>query len=149
MNNAQHCVWVWKDVGGNPRFVGWGNFQETHPAKRMWALRKSYPSQLNRWLVMLACEPDRESADALILLQKAEARALALAYRKQFKDAGYDMLDSRPEGTKLGGGANREVLGPDCEVYSSIRQAATDVGVNASTITRWCQQVDSQWDFLT
>lgn len=148
VHNASHCVWIWTDKQNQPKFVGWGTFEGAHPAKKIWARRNAFSSELNRWLVQLEQEPNRKQLYPIVLMSKIEARAMAKAYTKKLKQADYAILDNRPQGTKIGGGANREVLGPDLEVYNSVRHAAAEVGVNASTITRWCQQVDTRWDYL-
>lgn len=148
MAPKKHTSWLWLDTDGEPRFVGWGWYDQRHPAKRVWALRNAYECELNDWLRTLTREPDRDESFVEILLSRNEASAIANLKAKELKEAGHDILDSRPYGTKKGGGRNRYVIGPDFVVYKSVRKAAEKVGVNASTITRWCQTPGSDWDFL-
>lgn len=148
MSNRKHCIWTWRDEDGVPKYVGWGAFAPAHPAKRLWARRKLFPSELNRWLVHLTAEPAREKVESVVLLSGSECRAAAAALTLKYKREGIAILSGRPEGTKHGGGAGREVFGPEGELYESVRCAAVEMGVNASTITRWCQQVDTEWDYV-
>ena len=146
---CKHVVWTWLDTDGKPVYVGWGKFEKTHPAKIVWAGRNSYESELNTWLRSLKNEPKRATHTTSIPLRKQDARAMARAICERHRKADESLLDSRPDGTKLGGGGRRQVLSPELTVYPSVRQAAIDVGVNACTITRWCQEAGTDWDYLT
>ncbi len=145
---AQFCVWTWLNDEGEPVYVGWGKFCLTHPAKHVWASRKAYDSELNDWLRTLEREPDRKYDELTARFSRTEASAQANFMRKDLKAKGAKLLDSRPKGTKAGGGAARGVLTPDLEIYESVRQAATALGVHPCTITRKCRTEGSGWDYL-
>jgi len=141
-------VWVWTFEDGDPAYVGWGRTTINHPAKAIWAQRDKYESELNRWLRTLDREPLRSAQLYGQDLTKIEASTLASELRRLYKRKGFTLLDSRPDGTRLGGGRKRMVLGPDLELYESVRHAARVVGYHPSTITRYCQTEDSGWDYL-
>lgn len=142
-------VWTWTDPDGTPRFVGWGRVGRNHPAKQLWAKREGCPSDLNQWLCQHDAEPRRIEHAGIVQYYKHEAAAVAAGLRERYtKLAGVELLDPRPWGTKIGGGLARMVMSPEFTIYDSVRQAAVDIGVNACTITRWCQSDDSDWDYL-
>ena len=148
MPKAQYCVWTWLNDDGQEVFVGWGKFVLTHPAKHVWASRDAYDSELNAWLRTLDCEPDR-TFEGAARFARVEASHQANFVRRTLKKKGIKLLSSRPTGTRSGGGSARGVLSPDLEIYDSVRQAATANGVNPSTVTRWCKDEESDWNYLT
>lgn len=150
-NKPEHYVWVWIDGKGNPKFVGWGKLTEqgTHPAKRVWAQRKKWDSELNRWLCKRKREPRRCKKVISGALTRKEASAMAVIYREKYQKKGHRLLHSRVVGSWDGGGHSRQVLDPNLKAYESVREAAVAEGVNASTITRWCQDPDKHWDYVS
>jgi len=144
----QFHVWIWKDAAGNPFYVGWGKYEVSHPAKRLWASRDQFDSPLTEFLRRFSKEPDRVNEAADVAMSREDARALAEGIRESIRKKGGIILDSRPKDSRVGGGLARKVLAPDLNVYDSVRQAATDVGCNPSTITRWCQEVGTDWDYV-
>lgn len=146
MSKGQYTVWVWKDETG-PRYVGWGKVCLKHPAKYAWALRESYKSELNDWLCQHEKEPERVDLGVL-RYSREEASFVAQKLRKKYEREGSNLLASRPEGSYTGGGSARAVLGPDLQIYPSVRRAAVIEGVHPSTITRYCQTEDTDWDYL-
>lgn len=142
---GSHVVWTWIDEDKNPKYVGWGKYETTHPAKTLWAKRKSMRSRLNDWLLTLDREPERSDHISQVMMTQTEASAIAAELRRQYRG---QLLDSRTLESRRGGGLGRGVLGPDLKLYESVREAAADIDVNASTITRWCQAVDSGWDYI-
>jgi len=147
-NGRIHVVWTWLDEEDRPVYVGWGKFTKTHPAKTLWARRHVVNSELCRWLRSLKREPNRyERTSSIIPLSGPEARAIAKARTEKLKAAGFRLLDSRVDETRIGGGSGRPVIDPNLEMFQSVREAAAHYGVNPSTITRWCQTDDTQWNF--
>lgn len=144
----KYVVWSWHDADG-PKYVGWGERVYQHPAKRIWARRNHFASDLNVWLRQHDREPRRVDYTSIVGFYRDEASLVASSHRDIFRRKGYQLLDSRPWGTKEGGGAARAVMGPDLEIYDSVRQAGMAEGVNPCTITRWCQTEGSGWDYLT
>jgi hypothetical protein len=140
-------VWEWKE-NGSPRFVGWGRVGRNHPAKDLWARRMGCDSDLNHWLRSHQSEPERVDHSLMVNYYKDEASSVAASLRRKYTAEGHTLLDPRPWGTREGGGAARMVMSPDLAIYSSVRQAATDNGVNPSTITRWCQSDGWDWDYV-
>jgi hypothetical protein len=149
MTQRSHVCWTWVNDEGDPWYVGWGVHGHYHPAKALWMSRNQYDSPLTEFLRTLSKEPKRAKNAAYPAMSKIEARGLARSVRENFTKQGFKLIDDRPYATRCGGGARRKILGPDLTVYESVREAATAVGVNASSVTRWCQAVDSGWDFLT
>ena len=148
MSARSHVVWTWVDENGDPIYVGWGVDGHYHPAKALWMSRSQYDSPLTEHLRTLEREPKRSRDSKQPHLARNEAQNLAKIKRDQFKNRGFKLFDDRPYATRCGGGARRKVLGPDLETYDSVRHAATAVGVNPSSITRWCQNVDTGWDYV-
>lgn len=140
----KYVIWIWRDEDGEPRFVGWGRHGRNHPAKQLWAKRNGAASDLNHWLRTFDAEPEREELGGIVRFYKHEAAAICSGLREKFEN----LLDPRPWGTKLGGGAARMVMSPKFAVFDSVRQAAVDEGVNPCTITRWCQAEGTGWDYL-
>jgi hypothetical protein len=138
-------VWTWLRDDQTPAYVGWGEFTIAHPAKHVWNSRDLYDSALNEWLRSLDKEPKRDTLTPSIPFHKREARAIATAMRKAFREEGHNVLESRPSGTYNGGGGAKRVRSPDLTIYDSVRQAAEANGVSPSTISRWCQAADSEW----
>jgi hypothetical protein len=145
--NKKFVVWEWWD-GDTPVFVGWGRIGRNHPAKDLWARRQGAKSDLNAWLLKHESEPKRVDRAGIVNYYRHEASSIAMALREKYKAEGFRLLDSRPWGTREGGGAARMVMSPDMAIYHSVRQAAVDMGVNACTITRWCQTEGTGWDYL-
>lgn len=140
-------VWYWAEDAA-VRFVGWGRVSRNHPAKQIWAKRNGVNSDLNIWLRTFDAEPERTEIGGVVRFYKHEAAAICSGLREKFTKEGHVLLDPRPWGTKIGGGAARMVISPTFVVFDSVRQAAVDEGVNPCTITRWCQSEDSGWDYL-
>ena len=145
--NRKFVVWEWKEHGV-PRFVGWGRMGRNHPAKDLWARRMGCDSDLNFWLRKYESEPTRVDHSSMVNYYRHEASNVAASLRKRYADEGFQLLDPRPWGTRNGGGMGRTVMSPDFAIYGSVRQAATDNGVNPSTITRWCQSNGTDWDYV-
>lgn len=148
MTKQRFVVWTWTDADGTPRFVGWGRASRQHPAKQLWAKREGADSDLNFWLRTFTEEPRRIENAGIVRYYKHEAAAIAEGLRNRYKNDGNELLDTRPWGTRIGGGLARMVMAPDFAIYDSVRQAAVDEGVNPCTITRWCQSDKSGWDYL-
>jgi hypothetical protein len=146
MATKKQVVWVWNRSDGRPAYVGYGERGEFHPAQVIWEHRFKVDSQLTRWLQSLSTEPRRTTIAGQY--SRREAAAIAQSYRVRYNEQGIDLLDSRPKGSRTGGGKNRCILGPGYSVYNSVRHAAAETGVCASTITRRCQQPDTDWDYL-
>jgi len=141
-------VWTWRRDDGTPAYIGYGSYRAAHPAKALWAKRFDVESPLNDWLRTMDAEPSRENWETEVRFYRAEAQAICAEARRKARREGHKLLSNRPHGTKEGGGAAREILGPDLATYRSVRDAATRVGVNPCTITRWCQSVDSGWSYV-
>ena len=120
----------------------------SHPAKKLWAQRRGIKSDLNDWLRTFDSEPERIDHTQALPMYRHEASNLADHLRKKYRREGHFLLDPRPWGTKIGGGAARMVIAPGLTIYGSVRQAAVDLGVNPCTITRLCQQEGTGWDYL-
>jgi hypothetical protein len=150
MSNAKtYMIWTWIDEDGVPFYVGWGKMEIAHPAKRVWARRNSVTSDLTIALRTYKREPKRGRKDSsLVPLTRAEASGIAVARREQYKSDGIAILSDREHGTKVGGGAGRAIMGPEFEVYNSVREAAAAYGVNPSTITRWARRPGSDFDYV-
>jgi len=142
-------VWDWWDDDGSVKFVGWGCMGRSHPAKELWARRRGAASDLNFWLRSRNVEPIRIDRGGLTNYYRGEASSVARALRDKYVAEGHVLLDSRPWGSRDGGGAARMVMSPDMAVYNSVRQAAVDQGVNPCTITRWCQAAESGWEYIS
>lgn len=140
-------VWVWLDHNEEPVYVGYGNANEGHPAKRLWERREQFRCPLFDWLRDLPVEPKRDRQITSSLLSRSQASAIAEQLRERYKRNGYDLLVVRPEGSYAGGGSGRQVLDPELRVFPSVREAAIAYEVNPSTVTRWCQQRED-WDYL-
>jgi hypothetical protein len=149
MSQRSHVVWTWLNSKSEPVYVGWGMNGHYHPAKALWISRNQYDSPLTEFLRTLSREPKRSKDSNHPAMSRIEARGLAMSKRENFRAHGFDLFDDRPYATRCGGGASRKVLGPDLETYDSVRDAAAAIGVNPSSVTRWCQGIDSGWDFLT
>jgi len=149
MPKATFCVWTWLNDEGTPIYVGWGKFHLTHPAKHVWASREAYPSELNDYLKTLDREPDRRYDELTSRFSGADASFHANFVRRKLKKEGVVLLSSRPTGTKIGGGLARGVLSPDLEIYPSVRRAAVANKVHPCSVTRWCKDPDSEWNYLT
>lgn len=147
--HKKYVVWTWFDEDETPKFVGWGVYSRTHPAKTLWAQRNGIDSDLHIWLRKFKTEPKRVERTGLVQYYRAEASAVAAVLREKCAKDGYKLLDPRPWGTKEGGGAARMVISPDFAIFGSVRKAAVDMGVNPCTITRWCQTDGSGWDYIT
>lgn len=147
--DRKFVVWTWLYPNGSPAYVGWGEFKITHPAKAVWASRAKYDSELNDWLQTLEAEPRRDEETVSIELHKSEARAIAQAKRMLLRAKKENILESRPRDSYAGGGGPRQVLGPDLTIYSSVRAAATDYGVNPSTVTRWLRANKDGWSYVS
>lgn len=141
-------VWTWTDFQDVPRYVGWGSRDPNHPAKRMWAQRYGVDSDVHYWLRKHEREPKRIDHAEVVRYYRDEAASVAAAIRAKYKAEGHKLLDSRPWGTKEGGGAPRMVMSPDLSIYPSVRQAAISEGVSPCTITRWCQSKSTDWDYV-
>jgi hypothetical protein len=112
-------------------------------------MRRGQNSDLNQWLREFDSEPERKDENPIIRFYRHEASTVAQGLRDKYKQAGHNLLDPRPWGTKEGGGSARMVMSPDMTVYQSVRQAAVDEGVNPCTITRLCNRDGSGWDYLS
>lgn len=146
-NRGSYTVWIWKDDQGTPKYVGWGKITINHPAKYAWAIREKYDSDLNKWLRENEQEPRRDVVDD-IRYSKEDACYVANKLRRMYDQEGVELLESRPHGTRKGGGRAKPVLGPDLQIYDSVRSAAKSEGVHPCTITRYCQTEGSGWDYL-
>jgi len=131
-----------------PMFVGWGRYGQQHPAKKLWAKRAGADSDLNLWLRRFKSEPHRIDHAGDVRYYRHEASSVAKMFRKKYQADGRKLLDPRPWGTKEGGGASRMVISPEFTIFGSVRQAAIDQAVNPCTITRWCQEDGTDWDYL-
>lgn len=149
MSERSHIVWTWLDDNGDPFYVGWGVRGHYHPAKALWMSRTQYDSPLMDHLRGLSKEPKRARDSDQPVMSRVDARGLAMSKREDFKERGFKLINDRPYGSRSGGGACRELLGPDLTVYESVRDAARSLDVNPSSVTRWCQKDDSGWDFLS
>lgn len=147
-------VWAWL-YNGHPFYVGWGKHTPescdrlaTHPAARLFATRHDIPSRLNAWLRTLEAEPPRCNETARLgPFHKAVARSVCLTKREELIKLGYELFSSRGVDTFNGGGGARKIVGPEGIVFPSVRAAAMHVGVDNSTLTRWCQARDKGWRY--
>ena len=148
MSQRSHVVWTWLDEKRKPFYVGWGVHGHYHPAQALWMSRNQYDSPLTERLRTFRTEPKRTKNSNHPAMSRNEARGLAVSMREDLTLKGYELLDDRPYVTRCGGGAARQILGPDLSIYTSVREAAAAAGVNPSSVTRWCQKVDSGWDYV-
>lgn len=146
--NRKFVVWEWVDAERIPVYVGWGRQTRCHPSFTLWDMRMVFNSDLNMWLRKHEHEPERIDHNGIVHFYRQEASNVAASLRTRYQKKGRKLLDPRPWGTKAGGGSARQVMAPDMTIYSSVRQAAVDVGVNPCTITRWCQTRGSGWAHL-
>jgi len=146
-----HTIWIWKDAKGVVKYVGYGRFGDFHPAIVRWEDRHFDGSELGFWLRDYAVEPTRERYGAR-LVTRGMARAAVAGLRAKHADT---ILRDRDPKTWKGGGESRSVYYFDeanlenCRVFDSVRQAANERGVNASTITRWAQNAsNTAWGYF-
>ncbi len=138
---SNHAVWMWKCDRDIVRFVGYGRFEDMHPALTKWANRFNDDSQLGLWLRENPTEPTRERYGPR-LLSKDMALASVMGLRQKHTKT---ILETRGPSTWDGGGAPKgvyyfnDVTIEKSKIYRSVRAAAREFGVNPSTVTRWCQ----------
>jgi hypothetical protein len=144
----RYHVWIWKDPAAGPVFVGWGREHLIHPALRIFRHAGEFNSELTDWLQEFVMEPEREDVASAAKLTKREARALAEATRERLRARGIPLLNQKPR-DRLGGGGPRMVVGPDLEIYTSVRAASISEEVSPSTITRRCATEGNGWDYLS
>lgn len=144
----KYAIWTWLNGNGAPVYIGWGAYENTHPAKSLWAARYKQESELNTWLRGLSSEPRRANTSTTIPMYKKEARSIAEESRRRARRNGYVLLSSRPDGTKAGGGKGRAVMDAEGNIYRSVRAAASDYCVNPCTVTRWASSPNSGWCYL-
>jgi len=137
-----HAIWIWRDDQGNVRYVGYGRFVDVHPALDKWNGRFTDNSELGCWLRDHVTEPSREGYGPR-LCAKGMAQAAVMGLRQRY--ASPKLLKSRDPATWQGGGQSKAVFlfvedDPELSmIFSSVRKAAQYVGVNASTMSRWCK----------
>lgn len=138
-------VWEWRDEDRVVKFVGTGRATiAQHPAEKMWNERRENDSPLGRWLCQLDDEPERRDLFEHPI-PKAQALSVVVIRRNLHE---ITVLSNRDRLSYRGGGHPRIVVGPD-GFYGSVRAAAKDVGVNASTITRRCRDtLCREWGYI-
>lgn len=148
MSASKYVVWIWQDQTGTIKYIGWGSAEYRHPADDVWTDRNKWASELNDWLRLLKTKPRRKKDYNNVVMGRDEARRLATELTQREAAKGNTLLSARPYNTYTGGGHGRCVMGPDMELYRSVRQAAKMAGVNASTITRWCADEQTEWEYF-
>lgn len=151
-----YTVWLWFDDSGDVRHVGYGQFLRgvAHPARIRWEESRTNESDspLDLWLCDYPiCEPRRETFGPTVM-SESEAVGLCAGLRARHKET---VLKTRGLNSYAGGHPKRGVyrFSEDlnkCAAYESVRDAARSVDVNASTVTRWCQDdTNPEWGYLT
>lgn len=149
MADRQYYVWEWIDKYGTPKYLKWGPaINGIHPAVRVWDNRTKLPSRLNYWLCRLEKEPTRSLELPHCPLGATDAEELYKGRRADNQLRGIKMLSARSVESFDGGGFARGVVSPEGEVYKSVREAAEDQLVNPGTVTRWCNDITSGWQYL-
>ena len=151
MNPSKWACWAWKDEDNNVRYIGYGPYDQGHPAAIKWRSRYTDDSPLHLWLQEHPQEPIREVCGAAVMNRKM-ALALAVVYRSRYKNT---ILQSRGLMTYRGGGHSREVIycpmGDilSLEIYSSVRMASREIGLAPSNVTRNCQNPrNHEWHYV-
>jgi len=146
-----HAVWVWREMNEAPRYVGYGKFDDYHPAIIAFNHYRGGDSELGIWLAGYENEPLRENYGPK-LVSRFTAMQAVIGLRSRHSAT---LFKSRGPSSYSGGHPSRQILyfdEADCErskVYESIREASRDIGVNASTITRWCKSdTNVVWSYL-
>jgi hypothetical protein len=149
-----HHVWVWEGAEGLPTYVGRGRTgpRGQHPAIVRWEARYDRESELTLWLRTLGAEPRRVANIPHCTMSAACVQAVWSGTRRQYEDLGIRLKSDRPTdrdpktynaGKKL----PRAVIGPNGDLYPSVRAAARDVGLTPAAITLHCQRRGA-WRYL-
>lgn len=148
-----HTVWMWKDRWNEQavRFVGYGRFEDKHPALDMFDDQRGADSELGRWLACHEVEPLRETYGPKIVSFEV-AIAAVLGLRARFR---VTLLKTRGPSSFHGGHPARGVFYFCAEnienslTFESVRAAAKTFGCNPATITRRCQdEKNVTWGYI-